>query len=318
MKLGIICGRFQVASLTEGHKLLIKTVLQECDSVLVCVGVSSVRNTRNEPLPYICREQMLQEYYQNTNTIELFQHKDIFPQFVVKLINDIGNNVAWCEELDKLVDEHKSDMVNVFDEVIIYGSRDSVAQTYVGKYNTKILDEVPNVSGTKSRSEIKPSCNVLFREGMIYSSQWKYPQGFPTADVACFRFNKISNNKDILLCRKPNRTQFQLPGGFFDPLLDKSLENTALRELFEECNISADITDYVGSYVVDDFRYRKEIDKIVTMVYECHWIEGEPIAKDDVVEVMWFDLSYVMDNYEDLIFPAHQLIIQDVISNHLF
>ena len=53
------------------------------------------------------------------------------------------------------------------------------------------------------------------------------------------------------------------------------------------------------------------------MVYECHWIEGEPIAKDDVVEVMWFDLSYVMDNYEDLIFPAHQLIIQDVMTKQL-
>jgi bifunctional NMN adenylyltransferase/nudix hydrolase len=116
------------------------------------------------------------------------------------------------------------------------------------------------------------------------------------------------------MCRKPNRTHFQLPGGFFDPTKDKSLENTALRELFEETNVCADVIQYVGSYVIDDFRYKNEIDRIITTLFEVVWIEGEPEPKDDIIEVKWVDISYVINNLDTFVFPAHHKLLIDIVQ----
>lgn len=323
MKLAVIVGRFQTSKLTEGHIKLIETVSKSCDAVLICVGVSPVRNTRNEPLPFSIRKYMIEKYC-HLRYIDTSFTKNPRPIPRVIPINDLGNVEAWNKQLDKIIDAHIEMVKQDFKSVVIYGGRDSVVSYYSGKYKTKLIPEIPNVSATQLRDSISMiehhrvvgAETEEFRMGMIYASQWRYPTGFPTADAACFK--RIDGVNHMLLCRKPNRTTYQLPGGFFDPLLDKSLENTALRELSEECNISADIVQYHGSYVVDDFRYRKETDKIVTSVFECLWIEGEPVAKDDVEEVKWFKWDDVKRHLEDIIFPAHQQIILDLIQNGNF
>ena len=307
MKLGVVIGRFQVATLTEGHTKLLNTVLQECDAVLVCIGVSSVRNTRREPLPFKLRQEMVMDY--------VYLHYGVSKRApIVVPIFDIGNNKIWCESLDAIIEIEQEKRELNCKEIIIYGGRDSVVQYYVGKHETQIIENIPEISATKSREQIYkngPAPTLLFRQGMIYASHWRYPTGFPTADAACFRGN------EILLCRKPNRTQFQLPGGFFDPALDNSLENTALRELSEECNISADIYAYVGSFKVEDWRYTKEIDQIVTTVFTCLYIEGEPVAKDDIVFVDWFNIHDILNQIDDIIYFPHQKIISNAINQYI-
>jgi len=323
MKLGVIVGRFQTSKLTEGHKKLIETVSKSCDAVLICVGVSTVRNTRNEPLPFFIRKYMIEKHY-HLRYIDTLFTKNPRPMPRVIPINDLGNVDAWNKQLDKIIDDHIEMVKQNFKSVIIYGSRDSVVSYYNGKYKTKLIPEIPNVSAAQLRDSISMiehhrvdgAETEEFRMGMIYASQWRYPTGFPTADAACFRVTKGAR-MELLLCRKPNRTTWQLPGGFFDPILDKSLENTALRELLEECNVSADIVQYHGSYVVDDFRYRKETDQIVTSVFECRWIEGEPEAKDDIEEVKWFIIKDILEDL-DMIFPAHKQIVINVIQNGNF
>ena len=319
MKLGVIVGRFQTPSLTEGHKSLIQTVSDECDSVLICIGVSSVRNTRKEPLPFLARKSMIEQYCALRFVEMVFDARPIAIPSVAP-IKDLGNVNAWCKQLDQIIDEYVDINGKSYESIKIYGGRDSVVTYYNGKYESKTIPEILNSSATNEREKLtfiddSKSLDGFrspeFRSGMIFASQWRYPTGFPTADAACF-----NRDNEILLCRKPNRTQFQLPGGFFDPMLDKTLENTALRELSEECNIFADIIKYTGSYVVDDFRYRKEVDRIITTVFECEWIEGVPEAKDDIVEVKWFDAEYVAKNLDTLIYPAHQQIIIDVIQQH--
>lgn len=315
MKLGVIVGRFQTSILTEAHKSLIERVFIECDDILICIGNSQVRNTRKEPLPYEFRKTMVDEFCN-----ELFGNVIVVPKInhTIKPIPDIGNLNLWCERLDEIIETHINETNNEYDDIMVYGGRDSVSTYYNGKFKLIVVEIIPNISATQVRNKIYEGPvqnNSDFRSGMIYASQWRFPCGFPTADAACIKYND-NGETEILLCRKPNRTQYQLPGGFFDPILDTSLENTALRELYEETNISGEIWNYVGSYVVNDYRYSKEIDKIITTVYRVIWIEGEPIPHDDIEEVKWFPVKHVLENFDELIFPAHVRIVLDVLSDH--
>lgn len=312
MKLGVIVGRFQAPNLTAAHRHLIDVVVANSDVLLICVGQSPVRNTRNEPLSFDMRKIMIYEYCRNCG-IEPLKQPTIIP------IPDLGDMKLWCQQLDEIIDIFIAEQVQSIKTITIYGGRDSVTSYYHGKYQTETIQEKPNLSATQVREAVLTQKDLVmsedFRFGMIYASQWRFPCGFPTADAACLR-RKDDGVLEILLCRKPNRTPFQLPGGFFDPTIDKSLENTALRELCEETGVFGEIIQYVGSYVVNDFRYRKEIDKIITTVYEVMWIEGEPSPKDDIAEVQWFDLDYVVTNLDELIYPAHYQIVIDIINNH--
>lgn len=308
MKASVIVGRFQTHRLTCGHENLIKTAAKNANLLLVCVGNSIVRNTRREPLPFEARKTMLEEFcLKNTKVTEL----QIVP------INDLGNMPLWCEQLDFIINSSVSAYYGDCD-ITIYGGRDSVVDYYTGKYKTELVGEIFGVNATHERDAvlnlIGTDMNESFRLGMIYASQWRFPCGFPTADIVCCRIK--NNNVEMLLCRKPNRTQYQLPGGFFDPNLDQNLEDTAIRELFEETNVVASTIGYLGSYVVDDFRYRKDIDKIVTSVYYIKCFDGcDANPKDDVEEVKWFDLETLIKNTDTIIYPAHKKIIIDAIKN---
>ncbi len=138
-----------------------------------------------------------------------------------------------------------------------------------------------------------------------------YPCGLSCTDIAV-----IKNNRYILLGRKKGETRWRFPGGFYDnEKPDLTLENAALRELEEETGLNfVTPPEYVCSLQVDDARYANDKDKIVTCLFLCNYINGEPEAKDDLEEVSWWKLSTISREKSELIHLPHQPLMVSLIQ----
>jgi bifunctional NMN adenylyltransferase/nudix hydrolase len=109
-----------------------------------------------------------------------------------------------------------------------------------------------------------------------------YPTVFPTVDVV------IEHGGKLLLGRKTNQQKFRFVGGFADPALDNSYEESAMREAKEETSLEVTTVKYLGSTRIDDPRYRGTEDCIITHLFYAKEWEGSPVASDDIAELKWF------------------------------
>ncbi len=57
-----------------------------------------------------------------------------------------------------------------------------------------------------------------------------------------------------------------------------------------KCNPSHQLTDETPARI-NDWRYRKEVDKIVTTLFSCDYHYGEPQAQDDIMDLAWFNVA---------------------------
>ena len=67
--IGCIVARFQVDALHEAHKALIDFVAARHEKLLIVLGISPLPNSRNNPLPFDARRQMIQETYPDAHII---------------------------------------------------------------------------------------------------------------------------------------------------------------------------------------------------------------------------------------------------------
>ena len=130
----------------------------------------------------------------------------------------------------------------------------------------------------------------------------EHPIAFRVADIIPVSIYPKTVKIVILMGRKHGFTTFQFIGGFIDPT-DFNSEHGAARELMEEANLHVDPNDlkYLGSFKVDDSRYRKTKHRLITSVYRVdvkysNILEPRednfPIAPgDDIVEVRWIELD---------------------------
>ncbi len=139
----------------------------------------------------------------------------------------------------------------------------------------------------------------------------KYPTSFQTTD--CVIVNRRA--KKILLGRKPKKLKWCFMGGFVDPN-DPSLEEACAREKREEAGISLETTKpvYLFSFRVDDERYRKGEDKILTAVFLLEYLFGFAEAGDDIGEVAWFDIDEFKNEYKTILNKKHWPIAEGIIS----
>ncbi|NLR79074.1 NUDIX domain-containing protein [Chitinophaga eiseniae] len=262
---GVIIARFQTPSLHEGHLELIRQVKQKHNRVLIILGVSPVRGSRKNPLDYYTRERMI---------------KQAFPEIIVLPLSDQKSDTVWSQKLDELL--HNNFPHETF---LLYGSRDSFMGTYSGRYTTTALPPVKDYNATAMREAISDKVfdTEEFRAGIIYNTYNLFPSVYATVDIALYRNNKTQ----LLLGRKPNEAVWRLPGGFSDPT-DDSFELAATRELQEECGaLEIGPMQYVASIRVNDWRYRAEVNKIITTLFSTDLVFGEPAANDDLEEVKW-------------------------------
>ena len=279
----VIVGRFQVNELHEAHIDLITSVLNKHDRVLLFLGNSTIRNTLNNPLDYRARRTMI---------------ADKFPAVEIHYINDNPSDTAWTKNLDKLIGEQLLPMQTV----TLYGSRDSFLKCYTGKYTTCELEATTFISGTEVRRRV---CNNYpptadYRAGMIAATAYRFPTAFQTVDIAV-----VNDKGELLLARKPEEKKWRFIGGFSDPA-SVSLEEDAKREVQEEAGVEVGNITYLGSTLINDWRYRGEIDKIKTALFVAKYVFGKPEGADDVAEVKWVSINNLTKN--DIVETHHVLI----------
>lgn len=103
----------------------------------------------------------------------------------------------------------------------------------------------------------------------------------------------VFKDGSVLLVRRanpPDAGKWGFPGGKID--LGESLQEAAIRELFEETGVKA--TAQRVFTAVDAFDH-DENGKVrhhyVLVAVLCAWVSGEPIAGDDALEARWFPLN---------------------------
>jgi bifunctional NMN adenylyltransferase/nudix hydrolase len=99
---------------------------------------------------------------------------------------------------------------------------------------------------------------------------------------------------EILLAKKPGEKGYRLIGGCVWPT-NGSLEGAARQEVVEEAHIEVSALENIGSYLVDDWRYRNEIDKVMTTVFLARYMFVAIQPDEDIEELKWFRLNRKFD-----------------------
>ena len=269
--LGVVVGRFQVPTLTEGHRHLIEMALARHHQVLVVIGHRPARRQCNHPLDYELRAAMITSAY---------------PGVMVAVLNDVGDDDAWSIGLDTVISNH----IDREPGAVLYGGRKSFIGTYTGRYSTCDIGDFASISGTEVRALVssKPVHTSDFRAGVIYAVTNDFPVAYQAVDVAVLRM--IDTVSHVLLGRRHSlATTWSLIGGISDPD-DETLEATGVRELHEETHLTVNVDTlfYICSKKVRDWRYSDGPDDIKTALFASWEYMGIPTVTDEMVELQWF------------------------------
>ncbi len=300
--ISVVVGRFQVHELHEAHKYLIDQVVLNHKKSIIFLGVPKVIGTKQNPLDFGTRKKMIQSEY---------------PDSVILSLPDNRDDNLWVKELDKRIRE-----VFPIGNVLLYGGRDSFIPFYKngnGIFDTKELEQTTYVSGTEVRKIVSDTVKNSpdFRAGIIYNAYNQYHKVYTHVDVVI-----LNESKDcILLSRSPNEDMWKFIGGFASPK-DASYEESAFRKIHEDVGMDVEITDikYLGSMKSNDWRYKSEEDKIMSLFYECK-LSGNLKPSEDISEVKWFPISDVQKWAINLsIAPIldDQKLLFDVWAKHYF
>jgi len=110
----------------------------------------------------------------------------------------------------------------------------------------------------------------------------EYASPVPAVGVVCLR------GDEVLLIRRgspPRLGEWSLPGGRIEP--GERARDAALRELYEETGVTAEITgllDVVDGLFPPDRHY-------VLIDYAARWVAGEPRAGDDAADAAFLPLA---------------------------
>ena len=271
---GVIVARFQVHNLTEGHIDLIRQVVDSHYRTIIVLGLSPVKCTTYNPLDFEARRQMILSE---------------FPNITVLYINDMYNDVDWSNNLDNLIKQ----MVGPKDKIYLYGSRDSFIKYYSGKYECVEIEQTVYVSGTDVRKIASKNVKGTpdFRKGVIWAVNNQYSKCLPTVDACIYTKDKQGNVK-ILLGKRNTEPKYRFVGGFVPS--GETFEETVIREVQEETCLDIKNPKYLKSFLINDWRYRQESDKITTSLFLCKYPGREPKPNDDVDELRWFVLDEVI------------------------
>jgi bifunctional NMN adenylyltransferase/nudix hydrolase len=275
--IGVIVARLQTPCLQQKYFELIRSVKKKHHKVSVVLGMAAVKGSTIDPLDFETRKRMVQ--------------KD-FPDILVLSLSDYRKEEVWSVKLDEL-------LASSFPEnkCILYGEDDRMISRYKGINAVERLSQASDsgASGVAEMNHALPGDTEDFRRGIIYAYRHLYPKIYATVDIALFR----NNHDEILLGWRKTEKKWRLPGGFTDPV-DENYEAAALRELQEECGaLEVDLMQYEKSFKVDDWRYRREKDKIITSLFSTTLISGEPQGSDDIDDVKFVPLKSLEQMMKD-------------------
>lgn len=265
--IGVIVGRFQVPYLHEAHAGLIQHVVEHHPRTIVVLGVPPTLSTRNNPLDYESRKQMVSM---------------MFPDATIFYIKDCNSDALWSSRLDRLIKE-----ANPMSSVTLYGGRDSFIKHYTGKLPTVELESDRFVSGTQLRNEAckrsKPSAD--FRAGVVHACYNRFPVTLTTVHVAIFN----DDGTKILLCRKPDESEYRFVGGFSKPDSESFEADVHLRA--KRVSVEVSEPQYLGSCHIEDWRLRGEADKVKAVLFAAKREVLSVEETDEFAEIRWFEIA---------------------------
>ncbi len=300
---GVIVGRFQTPYLTIGHRYLIDHVIRKHSRIIIFVGVTPGLPTKRNPLSFFVRMKMIQGAY---------------PDVSISVIDDMADDALWSDQLDsRIIKMEKSSTC-----ITLYGSRDSFVKSYTGQFQTKEIETPHQDNATDLRGAciIHIEDDKMFRSGIIHAIGSRHPSPFLTVDIAPIRetyLNETENpfakrpERQVLFGKKKGEKHFRFVGGFVDPT-DESIQAAAYRELREEVGHIATVEwKLIGEAKIDDWRYRKDDEKIFTNLFACTYIHGPAIASDDIESIEWIPVDKIK---ETKFMPAHVPLVKILLA----
>ncbi|MBI4440484.1 nicotinamide-nucleotide adenylyltransferase [Candidatus Woesearchaeota archaeon] len=135
MTSGLFIGRFQ--PFHNGHLLDIKEALKEVDELIIAIGSSQHRNTKDNPMSFEERAEMIEDVLLSNN----IKNFTIFP------VPDYQNDSKWLKHIETLLPK--------FD--IVYTGNDRVIGIFKKhkRYKVKKVKLLKGVSSTIIRDLIK-------------------------------------------------------------------------------------------------------------------------------------------------------------------
>lgn len=315
----VVIGRFQTPHLHEGHIRM----LHEADlrgKPLIAIGVSPITPSAAQPLPYGARANMVKQHpflRTDVTTFPLNDHVSdfvwarslrdkiyalIMPSFIqersVKVHFMIGKDSAF----DCMLDGSPAKAVEFLSyELLAMSERAG----YSFAYEQVRIEEEQTFSASELRGSVvtdgPTTSGLAFNEGVIWATQKRFPTAYMCVDIAAV----CERRQEILLIQKYEGGPWMLPGGFTEPSTDADdpVRVDAARELYEETgvNVLSDSLEFLGHFRINDWRYRKEADKINTALYKAEFAQiGYFEAGDDAYAANLF--SYGIVHGSD---PAH-------------
>ena len=287
---GVVIARFQTHTLHAGHLYLLNWANNRNDQLCVVLGTTLIIPTKNNPLSFQVRKEMVLE---------------AFPNAIVVEVIDCPSDEVWSRRVDKAIG------AAVGTNATIYGSRDSFVPHYSGTYPVETVPQIDSPSGTDLRAQCTDAtvCSAEFRKGLIYAATARYDRADPTVDGAVWKWD----GKEFLVllgCKEGDGGLYCFMGGYAQKS-DASYEAAVIRELGEEAgNIQTLPPRYIMSCPVTDGRYEGSNDTIFTALYALEYVSGDGEAGDDINGMAWVAL----DRVADIIIPAHKPFIEPLTS----
>lgn len=294
MDVGVVVGRFQVDDLHEGHKALLEFARRRHPNLVVFIGVAPFEGTKNNPLSYQLREQMIREHCPKATILPIF---------------DVFDDKLWSAQLDSLVNR-----LYYGSTATLYCGRKSFKPHYYGEFEVVVQTFRERRSGTEVRDLIgdSPDHQASFRAGIIHQTQKPFTTVKMCVDIA------VTNKENKVLLGHKQAEQkrevgklWRFPGGQVDSS-DDSLEFAAKRELYEETDVLCEgKLSYIGSFLVGDWRNNGTGLSTFTALFECEATMGGSKAKDDLDEIKWFPVD---TNTLKLLVSEHKPLFQALMN----
>jgi 8-oxo-dGTP diphosphatase len=136
-------------------------------------------------------------------------------------------------------------------------------------------------------------------------SQEKYKDPIPTADLIVRRNSESAEIVIEKRGRDPFKDFYALPGGHVN--YGETVENAALRELKEECAITASLKGILGVY--SDPKRDPRGQRIST-AFIADYSGGNLNAGDDAAYAEWIELDELLEGERKIAFD-HRKILED-------